>query len=1069
MSALRPADELLHPALRPGDGPRLEEARLQDQEVLAVLLQGAALLAHLEHAGWGLEGGWHGLRLVDGCLPRGLRAAPEPGADARELLIELLRRGFRVEEGVAGRGVARRAARRLLEGWRQPLAPLAADRAVAQILEEAPFLWRPAFAAARAALAARARRGDETWLWVAGPGPSRDRLLDGRRDLAELVDRLASPAARRLWLGVTGDESPLELARAGRWRRAAAVWTERPPRQAAGRRALAECLFALGRFESALETLRGDASSPAELLRLWSQLFLGELGAARKSLRRLARRRLDARQTVECAEAAGRILANSGDLAGAWRWIERARTASRRHSDLRLQVDVVAALAAWDGGELDAMKTHLDGAAAARDHPDLAWKWWHARALWQLASEQPLAAGESLGRALAASRRRLRRVEAAALWNDLVLARAHAGDLAGAERACRHAVHLLAACQGPRQTTLALSNLAEIRVRRGRLAGVPELLEECERRNRTADNVRAWTQDHELWARYELARGRPDRALERCREALERLDAEGLDWRRDELRVLAARALGWLGRPAEAAERLLGIRPEAVAILEPEERPALWTLAGDPAKARRAAPPGELGRLWKELLGDSGVASGRWACLAELEPFRGARLVADAALVRPGAAPPAEVDRAAAVLRQAGAEGLAARLAGERDGPWEALTRFLGEASGGVESLAALFLAAGFGEVSLRWLCRDAEWPIVSGRGGPARETIQVGDGSLVLEAERIGPPLRALFAIAASCFEPPLDAPRRRGAVTSGIVGESPALRRALERVARFAGGDFPVLILGESGTGKELVAREIHRLSPRARAPFLPINCAALPDSLVLSDLFGHARGAFTGADRDRAGVFETARGGTVFLDEVGDLPLAAQGLLLRVLQEGEVRRVGESHPRRVDVRVVAATHRELESMVAEGDFREDLYFRLKVASVSLPPLRERGRDVVQLARRFLAEGRDDGRPPRLSPAVEKRLLAHPWPGNVRELRNVLAVARALAGDEPLRPAHLDLPAEGPAPPGSYHAAVEQFRRRLVREALELSGGNRAAAARRLGLSRQALSYLVRQLGLA
>jgi DNA-binding NtrC family response regulator len=281
--------------------------------------------------------------------------------------------------------------------------------------------------------------------------------------------------------------------------------------------------------------------------------------------------------------------------------------------------------------------------------------------------------------------------------------------------------------------------------------------------------------------------------------------------------------------------------------------------------------------------------------------------------------------------------------------------------------------------------------------------------------------------------------------------------------------------MICGESGTGKELAARLVHRLSPRARAPFVAINCAALSETLLLSDLFGHVRGAFTGADRDRAGVFETAQGGTVFLDEIGDLPGSAQGMLLRVLQEGEVRRVGESLARKVDVRVVAATHRDLAAMVRAGSFREDLYYRLKVASLALPPLRERGDDLLLLARSVLARLAPHGAPPVLSPAAQARLRGHSWPGNVRELANVLAVAAALADGGLILPEHLDLPplpgrggddaGEGPS---EYHRRVDAFRRKLVADALAAAGGNRAEAARRLGLSRQALSYLARQLGL-
>jgi transcriptional regulator with GAF, ATPase, and Fis domain len=298
-------------------------------------------------------------------------------------------------------------------------------------------------------------------------------------------------------------------------------------------------------------------------------------------------------------------------------------------------------------------------------------------------------------------------------------------------------------------------------------------------------------------------------------------------------------------------------------------------------------------------------------------------------------------------------------------------------------------------------------------------------------------------------------------------MMGESPALRPALARLARLATGDLPLLILGESGTGKELAARRIHRASPRSRAPLVTVNCAALSETLLLSDLFGHVRGAFTGADRDRAGVFEAAQGGTVLLDEIGDLPAAAQGLLLRVLQEGEVRRLGESLPRRVDVRVLAATHRDLAQMVAARTFREDLYYRLRGGTVELPPLRDRGNDVLLIADRFLARLRSP-RPVRLSREARAGLLGHRWPGNVRELQNVLGTAAALADDGIIRPEHLELPGAQGAASTMYHQRLDAVRRSLVQEELAACGGNRAEAARRLGLSRQALSYLVRQLGI-
>ena len=339
--------------------------------------------------------------------------------------------------------------------------------------------------------------------------------------------------------------------------------------------------------------------------------------------------------------------------------------------------------------------------------------------------------------------------------------------------------------------------------------------------------------------------------------------------------------------------------------------------------------------------------------------------------------------------------------------------------------------------------------------------------GRLVLRTASTDPILETLFQLVARDFEPP-EEPRPARTAAGEILGDSPPLLAAMARLETLAATSLPMLIGGESGTGKELAARHVHRASRRAGQPFVAVNCAALSETLILSDLFGHARGAFTGADRERAGVFETAQGGTVFLDEIGDLPPPAQGMLLRVLQEGEVRRLGESLPRRVDVRVVAATHRDLAEQVAAGSFRRDLFYRLKGALVTLPPLRERGADVLLLADHFLARlTRPGGGRPVLSAPARSLLATHSWPGNVRELGHVLEAAAALAGDGPIAPEHLDLPRRA-TPATEYHAAVEGFRRRLIRDALEAAGGNRSEAARRLGLTRQALSYLARKMSL-
>jgi transcriptional regulator with GAF, ATPase, and Fis domain len=236
--------------------------------------------------------------------------------------------------------------------------------------------------------------------------------------------------------------------------------------------------------------------------------------------------------------------------------------------------------------------------------------------------------------------------------------------------------------------------------------------------------------------------------------------------------------------------------------------------------------------------------------------------------------------------------------------------------------------------------------------------------------------------------------------AIWHGMIGKSAPMLRLRRLIEKFARAQAPVLIRGESGTGKEVVARILHELSPRAGKPLVIENCAAIPETLLESVLFGHARGSFTGAVRDHEGHFVAANGGTLFLDEIGDTPLAMQAKLLRALQEGEIRPVGSEKVRKVDVRVLAATNRNLEEMVRDGTFREDLFYRLNVLQLALPPLRERDRDVLLLARRILAAACEkSGRSLHLTPEVEAALLVCPWPGNIRQLQNELHRVAALA----------------------------------------------------------------------
>jgi two-component system response regulator AtoC len=314
-------------------------------------------------------------------------------------------------------------------------------------------------------------------------------------------------------------------------------------------------------------------------------------------------------------------------------------------------------------------------------------------------------------------------------------------------------------------------------------------------------------------------------------------------------------------------------------------------------------------------------------------------------------------------------------------------------------------------------------------------------------------------------------------------IVGRSPAIREVLAVARKVARHPSTVLVTGESGTGKELVARLIHRASPRAAGPFVAVNCGAIPEALLESELFGHTRGAFTGATAERIGLFEEATGGTLFLDEIGELPQPLQVKLLRALQEGEVRRVGDNAPRAIDVRVVAATARDLEAEVAAGRFRPDLYYRINVVRLHLPPLRERREDVAELARHFVAvyNQRLSLRVRGISPAAMRILVDYAWPGNVRELENVIERAMVLTETELIEPEHLPLaasptPAAPPAlaatngaPPDlSVKRQTAALERALIRQALERTAGNRTRAAQLLELSHRALLYKIREYGL-
>ncbi len=343
-------------------------------------------------------------------------------------------------------------------------------------------------------------------------------------------------------------------------------------------------------------------------------------------------------------------------------------------------------------------------------------------------------------------------------------------------------------------------------------------------------------------------------------------------------------------------------------------------------------------------------------------------------------------------------------------------------------------------------------------------------------------------------------------------LIGRAPAMQEIYRTLARLMGTDLTVMIIGESGTGKELIARALHEYGKRRTAPFVAVNMAAIPRELVESELFGHEKGAFTGAVARKEGRFEQADGGTLFLDEVGDMPLEAQTRLLRVLQEGEFIPVGGSHPRTANVRIIAATHRNLRHLVAQGLFREDLFFRLNVVPIRVPPLRERKEDIAPLIRHFLVRAMNEGLPSKsVSPAAMRRLKMHDWPGNVRELENLARRLAVLHAEEVIEPDAVDneLAESAPLPPGAeangalraaippaddnlglaverhlseYFAAhdgglpadglygriLREIERPLLTVSLMATGGNQLKAAKMLGLNRNTLRKKIRDLNI-
>lgn len=310
-------------------------------------------------------------------------------------------------------------------------------------------------------------------------------------------------------------------------------------------------------------------------------------------------------------------------------------------------------------------------------------------------------------------------------------------------------------------------------------------------------------------------------------------------------------------------------------------------------------------------------------------------------------------------------------------------------------------------------------------------------------------------------------------------LLGNSPEFNSVIRSSHIIANTDVTVLVLGESGTGKELLAQALHRYSPRQNAPFVAINCAALPEQLVESELFGHRKGAFTGAIENQSGRLRSAEGGTVFLDEIGELPLAIQAKLLRFLESGECQAVGENTPRKVDVRVIAATNRDLYSRVREGLFREDLYYRLNVVPLELPPLRQRRGDVALLLESFTSQlaAQYELDAPRYSNKALTRLESYAWPGNIRELRNFCERMVVLLSGRTVEVENLpleinrqqQLKSNGPFTLPDSGISLDELEQEMIRQALERTRGNRSRAARLLGLSRDTLLYRIKKYALA
>jgi two-component system response regulator AtoC len=377
----------------------------------------------------------------------------------------------------------------------------------------------------------------------------------------------------------------------------------------------------------------------------------------------------------------------------------------------------------------------------------------------------------------------------------------------------------------------------------------------------------------------------------------------------------------------------------------------------------------------------------------------------------------------------------------------------------------------------------ETQFVLMTGRGTASGALEATADGAFDYLLKPFS--VDDLQALLRAVRERLTQSPRRRPAASrnedavaeAALVGQSEAFIEVMKHVGRIAATSLPVLVTGESGTGKEVVARSLHQRSPRASRPFVAVNCGAIPAELIESELFGHVKGAFTGAHADRAGLWEEADGGTVFLDEITETTPAFQVKLLRALQEGEIRRVGSNRTQKLDVRVVAASNRDVERQVEAERFRQDLFYRLNAVTIHLPPLRERRDDIPALAASFARKVWSAGRPVTFSPETLRALEQYPWPGNIRELENAVVHAVALCGSV-VRPADLPErirnyrpePESSGAEAGGAHAegawpTLAEVEGRYVSRVLARTGGNKQAAARLLGVDRKTLERMIKR----